>query len=79
MSNPSGLKWLSEAAGRMRPAVVKLVVSCVLLILVYSLEEPITRLLKLFVEESLAETLYLVLLAPSMLLTSYYIFRVFSA
>jgi small-conductance mechanosensitive channel len=79
MSNPSDLKWLSEAARRMRPAFVRLVVSCVLLILVYSLEEPITRLLKLFVEESLAETLYLVLLAPLMLLTSYYIFRVYAS
>jgi small-conductance mechanosensitive channel len=57
---------------------VKLVVSCALLVLVYSLEEQITRLLRLLVEESMAETLYLVLLAPLMLLTFYYIYRVYA-
>jgi small-conductance mechanosensitive channel len=79
MSNPSDPKWLSEAARRMRPAVVKLVGSCVLLVIVYLLEEPIARLLKLFVGESFGETLYLVLLAPLMLLTSYYVFRVYAS
>jgi small-conductance mechanosensitive channel len=73
------MKWISEVVKKARPAIVKLAISTILLVVVYSLEGPIALLLKPLVGDELAYILYLLLFAPVILSTSYQIFRVYSS
>lgn len=63
----------------MRSVSVKLLASCILLIVIYSLEKPITELFSLAVGAGVAEYLYLALLVPLEILASYYVYRIYVA
>ena len=63
----------------MKSPAVKLVISCVLLVVIYSLEKPITDLFALAVGESPAYVLYVVLLVPPEILAAYCVYQLYVA
>jgi|GEM_PF-6016503 len=77
-SQSSGFDWLGVGR-RMKSPAVKLVISCVLLVVIYSLEKPITELFALAVGESVAFVLYVVLLVPPEILASYCVYQLYVA
>ncbi|HYW00900.1 MAG TPA: hypothetical protein VE862_05485, partial [Candidatus Acidoferrum sp.] len=77
-SQSSGFDWLGVGR-RMKSPAVKLVISCILLVVIYSLEKPITELFALAVGESVAFVLYLVLLVPPEILASYCVYQLYVA
>ena len=79
MSGQSDFQWPRETFARTKPTIGKLLVSCILLVVLHFLEEPITRLLSLAVGAYVAEYLYLALLVPLEILASYYVYKVYVA
>jgi len=77
-SQSSGFDWLAVGR-RMKSPAVKLVISCILLVVIYSLEKPITDLFALAVGESPAYVLYVVLLVPPEILASYCVYQLYVA
>jgi len=74
------LHWPQETLRTIRSVAVKLLVSCILLALIHSLEIPITELITDAVRStSVAEYLYLVLYIPSEILVSYFVYRLYVA
>src|SRR5208283_2693546 len=77
-SRSSGFDWLGVGR-RMKSPAVKWVISCVLWVVVYSLEKPITDLFALAVGESPAYVLYVVLLVPPEILAAYCVYQLYVA
>jgi len=74
----SSFNWL-DVGKKMKSPAIKLIISCILIVVIYALEHQITELIALGVGDNVAHTLYVVLLVPPELLAAYSIYQIYIA